>query len=374
MVHALYVGSFDPITNGHLDIIRRAATLFEKLTIGIGVNPDKKYLFALDERMHFIREATLPLRNTSITAVHGLSVDYAYEQNIPVIVKGVRSSSDFEYEHTIHEASRTQQDIDTCILFAKPSLASISSSAVKELQRHQGFVHELVPMPVKAALEAKINKQHFLGITGESGAGKSTIADALVTELRTHGVKATNVDLDRIPHDIYSARSEPRYVAVREAIANTFGSHTLARDGSIDRAVLGKIVFDDPAALRTLNALLAQPILTRLRKHVSGVEGVILLNAALLAEGNLTHLCNNTVIHVTADEASRRRRLLERGYDPSQITNRISSQYTARTKQQTIQAAINNERYGVCQQLENSDGVAPNIVQLARDVRRRFSL
>lgn len=124
MKRAIYAFSGDPITYGHINIIKRAANFFDEVVAGIGVNPSKSYMFTLEERTEMAQNALEGLRNVKVTSFEGLLVDYAYEQAIPVIIKGVRNAADFDYERALKEIGDSQRaGIETHILFAKPELA-----------------------------------------------------------------------------------------------------------------------------------------------------------------------------------------------------------------------------------------------------------
>ena len=171
---AMYAFSGDPITYGHIDIIARASSAFDHVVAGIGANPDKKYMFNLEERTEMAKRSLTRFKNVEVASFQGLLVDYAYEQGIEVIVKGVRNAADFDYENVLHEVGVSQKlGIDTHILFARPELAHVSSSAVKSIQKEQGLIHEYVPLYVKQCLEARMSEQYIVGVTGEIGAGKS---------------------------------------------------------------------------------------------------------------------------------------------------------------------------------------------------------
>ncbi|MDR3185141.1 MAG: pantetheine-phosphate adenylyltransferase [Prevotellaceae bacterium] len=146
---ALFPGSFDPFTIGHYDIVCRALRLFSDVVIGIGTNPLKKNLFPEDNRVRFIREATGGLRNVSVVIYHGLTVDYCKENHITCIVRGVRSSFDYEHENIAAQANRfLQHHIDTIFLPARPEHAFVCSSVVRDILTHGGDASALLPSGV----------------------------------------------------------------------------------------------------------------------------------------------------------------------------------------------------------------------------------
>ena len=125
MKSAIYAFSGDPITFGHIDIIKRAATVFDRVVVAIGCNPAKKYLFSQEERTEMARRSLLNLKNVEVKTFQGMLVDFAYENNIDVIVKGIRSTTDFEYEMSLHNLGESQKlGIDTFILFTQIGRAS----------------------------------------------------------------------------------------------------------------------------------------------------------------------------------------------------------------------------------------------------------
>ncbi|MFN3822329.1 MAG: pantetheine-phosphate adenylyltransferase, partial [bacterium] len=146
MAIALYPGTFDPITNGHLDILKRACSLFEKVIITLAVNSAKRTLFTPQERLEMIREAVKDLDNVEVMEFTGLVVDCARKVGADVIIRGLRAVSDFEYEFQMALMNRKQApEIDTVFLMPDEKYTYLSSSIVKEIARHQGSVECFVP-------------------------------------------------------------------------------------------------------------------------------------------------------------------------------------------------------------------------------------
>jgi len=345
MKSAIYAFSGDPITYGHLDIIERAAKVFDRLVVAIGVNPTKHYLFSLEERTEMARRSLLFLKNVEVKSFAGMLVDFAYENNIDVIVKGVRSSKDFEYEMDLHSLGESQQlGIDTFVLFAKPTLAHVSSSAVKDIQKEQGLIHDYVPAYVKQCVESKLSNQYLVGLTGEIGSGKSFIGQKLVALAKQRGLQAHNLELDHLAWQIQEDLQEEKYAIVRQQIVELFGKKVAKADNRIDRKVLGEIVFNDEIKLRQLNKIMATPILVRLRRELKDKQGLILLNASLLVEAGMSKLVNYNMILLAVDEKIQQNRLLERGLNAEQIKRRLDSQYDFAHKQKYLQDKI--AKYG----------------------------
>ncbi len=156
---AVVPGSFDPITNGHLDIIRRASKIFEEVRVVVMTNSSKKGLFSTDERIHLIQEAVAHLPNVVVESSQGLLIDYVNRIGASVIVRGLRAVSDFEYEMQITSANRVlDESIETFFVMTKSQYSFLSSSIVKELASYQGDISSLVPDNVNDALIAKFSK------------------------------------------------------------------------------------------------------------------------------------------------------------------------------------------------------------------------
>jgi len=154
---AVYPGSFDPITYGHLDVIRRAAAVFDELNVAVVHNPNKNPLFSLSERVELIRACTSDLPNVTVSQFEGLLVKYVEEQGAQVIVKGLRAVSDFEYEFQMALMNRKQNPhIETLFMMTSGRYSYLSSSLVKEVLRLGGCVRELVPPLVEERMRQAI--------------------------------------------------------------------------------------------------------------------------------------------------------------------------------------------------------------------------
>ncbi|RZT00126.1 pantetheine-phosphate adenylyltransferase [Aquimarina brevivitae] len=154
MRRAVFPGSFDPITLGHYDIIRRGLTLFDEIILAIGVNADKKYMFSLEDRKKFIEEAFKDEPKISVKTYKGLTVDFCREQNANFILRGLRNPADFEFEKAIAHTNRKMSEIETVFLLTSSGKSYISSSIVRDVIRHGGDVTGLVPdtVNIKSAL------------------------------------------------------------------------------------------------------------------------------------------------------------------------------------------------------------------------------
>ncbi|KYG89398.1 pantetheine-phosphate adenylyltransferase [[Bacillus] sp. KCTC 13219] len=155
---AVVPGSFDPITNGHLDIINRAADVFDIVYVGVLNNSSKNPLFTIDERIQLIKEITKERPNIRVESSSGLLVDYAKEKGAQAIVRGLRAVSDFEYEMQITSMNRVlDENIETFFIMTKNQYSFLSSSIVKEVAKYGGDIGELVPPIVEQALKEKFS-------------------------------------------------------------------------------------------------------------------------------------------------------------------------------------------------------------------------
>ncbi len=155
---AVYPGTFDPITLGHLDIIRRGTHLVDKLVIGVTTNPSKSPMFAVDERLAMVRREVADLANVEVVTFNSLLMDFAESQGATVILRGLRAVADFEYEYQM--AGMNQQlndDIETVFLMADVSLQPIASNLVKEIARYGGPIDKFVTPAVAADVAVKLN-------------------------------------------------------------------------------------------------------------------------------------------------------------------------------------------------------------------------
>jgi pantetheine-phosphate adenylyltransferase len=150
---AVYAGSFDPITLGHVDIVRRGATLFEEVIVAVGQNPAKRYTFDLAERVRIIEDALRDVPNVRVDVFDGLLVDYCAKVGARVILRGLRAVTDFEFEFKIGLANMDMApSIQTVFLLTEPSMLFVSSSLVREIASHKGDVSKYVPRAAADAL------------------------------------------------------------------------------------------------------------------------------------------------------------------------------------------------------------------------------
>lgn len=158
MTVAVYPGTFDPITNGHLDIVQRAAKLFDRIVIGVYQKSNKHLVFTTEERVELVKQAVTNLPNVEVKSFSGLTVDFARSEKAQVMIRGLRMNADFEKEFEMAMMNRKlAPDLDLLCLMASQEYQFLSSSLLKEVARLSGNISDLVPKPVAEALRKKVD-------------------------------------------------------------------------------------------------------------------------------------------------------------------------------------------------------------------------
>lgn len=365
MTTAVYALSGDPITYGHIDIIKRAAKSFDRLIVALGINTSKKYLLTPEEKIKVAKESLAFLPNVEVMFFNGLLVDFAFEQNATVIVRGIRNAADFDFEQSLDQINSSQMTIDTFFLFSKSTLAHVSSSNVKSLQVENGLIHAYVPLPVKKLLEKKISEQLIFGVTGVMGSGKSYVAEQLEAFSKIKNEEDSsfpivhNIELDKLAHKVYTD-DKPAYISIREKINAYFGT--------LDRKKIAEIAFGSENSkehVEFLNEIFKEPVMVLLRQELRDKKGIVLINSALLVESDLLNICNNHVILVEAETSVRHERLKEfRKIDPIAAENRIKHMKTNSSKLTVIKNAISESHFGKLIKFDNTNSNANDIEEL----------
>ncbi len=149
MRRAVFPGSFDPITLGHVDIVERALAIFDEIILAIGVNASKKYMFSLEQRQHFLRETFKENANVKIKTYEGLTVDFCRQEEADFILRGLRNASDLEFEKAIAQTNQKLTNIETVFLLTSSGKSHISSTIVRDLIRFNGQYKDFVPKAVR---------------------------------------------------------------------------------------------------------------------------------------------------------------------------------------------------------------------------------
>ena len=159
MIKAVFAGSFDPPTNGHLDIIQRTSKLFDEIDVLISVNPEKKYMFSEEERLALLTELVKDYKNVQVHIWKGLIVNYAKDNGANVLIRGIRSTNDFAYEFDLaHMNQNLNPGIETLFVPTKEKYAIVKSSSIKELAMFGGDISRMVPKIVETALKKKLKE------------------------------------------------------------------------------------------------------------------------------------------------------------------------------------------------------------------------
>lgn len=163
MRRAVCPGSFDPVTNGHIDIVQRASTLFDEVVVAVGVNKSKSRLFSAEERIAMLREACQGFDNVRVDAFRGLLTTFCQENGIHAIVKGLRAVSDFDYELQMAQMNSSLTDVETVFIPTSPEYSFLASSLVKEVAAFGGDVSSLIPGFVNELLTERLGERRAAG-------------------------------------------------------------------------------------------------------------------------------------------------------------------------------------------------------------------
>ena len=159
MRHCIYPGTFDPMTLGHEDLVRRASRLFERLVLAVAAGHHKKTMFSVEERLDMLRETTAGLANVRVDSWQGLTVDYCRDNDIVAITKGLRSVSDFDYELQMAQMNHELSKVETLLMPNNPAYGFVSSSLVKEVATYGGDIEHLVPPVVFERLTKRLREK-----------------------------------------------------------------------------------------------------------------------------------------------------------------------------------------------------------------------
>ena len=152
---AVFPGSFDPIHNGHLEIVQRMLPLFDKIIVAIGINPDKKYLFSLEQRLNWLEQVFKGEQKVSIKSYHGLTAEFCKQQQAEYMIRGLRNSNDFEFEKAIAQMNPKLGGIETVFVIASPENAPLSSTILRDIIINGGSVADLVPVKIETKTNNK---------------------------------------------------------------------------------------------------------------------------------------------------------------------------------------------------------------------------
>ncbi|MBU0670536.1 pantetheine-phosphate adenylyltransferase [Patescibacteria group bacterium] len=294
---AIYPFSADPIHNGHINNIERVLEtgLFDEVLVGIGKNYEKetKYLFSDEERLEITKKSLQHLgKRVKVELFEGLLAHYADKNGCSIIIRGLRNNTDFEQEQTMAEFNKAY-GLTTFTIPAPKNIFNISSTTIKSIVSNGGLVHEYVPINVKQALEEKLLGVTLVGVTGNTGSGKTTLCKKM-------GVNF--IDVDKLIHEIYQKSNK-----VKNDLKNEFGGKVFS-GGKVDRKKLGNLIFTDTLAREKLANILQVPFKIKLEESFQGLEGIVLLDCAYLVEYDLLSIVNNNVILMTCSDGEKIKR------------------------------------------------------------------
>ncbi len=345
--------SADPITFGHLDLIARAAELCHEVVVYVSNSGHKrgKYLFTLGERRAFVADALRQLaRPVRVIAGEDLLADVFMREGCDTLIRGIRNEADerYEDEQVAYHALIYPPIADQVVyLRARPELALVSSSAVKAFVSYGVDVSRHVPTPVKAALEARITGRYFLGVTGRTAVGKSSLARAIVSVCSARGVPAVHVDVDALSRAALFGRT-PGSAALRTTVAELVGDDDLftgAEDAVLTRfraAFFGDAL--DPLVREQVHAVMVPHVNRLYRDMVRDHAGVVVYDWAQLVEMDLFGLVNNAVAVI--DSPDQRAFASARGIGNAQFAYLCKVQWDAVRKERMVRERIARDGFG----------------------------
>lgn len=358
MTTAVYPGSFDPMTWGHVRLVEQAAHAFAQVVVAVGINTAKNCLFTQAERVELARKAVAHLPNVTVQPFAGLLTRFLAEQQYHVVIRGLRGGQDMDDNFLQELFAWSQMEgvgVTPFYMPPKPGEAFLSSSLLKTALREQADASAMAPLSSIHAVQTRLLGQYLLGVTGPSGAGKTHICRQFQKLGAARGLDVHHVDIDTLVHAIYTYKDEPIYAHVRQAIVAHFGPDMQDAQGHINRKALAELVFSDVAARTTLEGLVYGPLMVLLRQTLRGLTGLVLVDAPTLAEAGWLNVVNNHVLLVAADADTTTRRLQER-YDIGELSirQRQAAQGTPTTKEGLIRHTIEVDGYGALTVLDNS--------------------
>ena len=372
MRSCIYSGSFDPFHNGHLNIVKRAAAIFDTVYVLVASSPKKKYTLNEHERWRVATYTCGNIPNVKVQILQAghLVGDFAANHKVKTIVKGIRNLQDTEYEKMLHEITVSlEMGMDTVVMYATPEDQKMSSSAVKELLYYNEDVTSYVPLATKHLMEVRQNKQIIIGLTGTIGAGKSYVAHVLggsgfpscLFDDEEHkcswDIENTiwRVDTDQLVSNItYGTTANQERLDIRKQLEDWLGV-PLEVDGEPNRKEVAHRLFSDHDLLQKVNALYKPVIIRAIRQLISGRKGIIVLESPLLIDLGLTSLCNNRVALLDVPFQVLFDRLVERYEgDREEVQLRLTAQMGTEEKKSVLQDTIAAAGYGEMILLDNT--------------------
>ncbi len=363
---SIYMGSFDVLTWGHYSVAEMAARLFGKTDVAVAFNPNKTYLYSRAERVALARQGLAGIDGVRVCSFEGLFTDYVKRHGYNVVVRGVRSSADLN-DAMLLDALGEMQFVEgggviPVYLPCKRKFQDTSSTSTKAILDGQGRAYDLAPLVSIHAYQARKMSQYICGLTGVSGAGKTTIANEFKAIAASRGIDFSHIEMDKLGHRILNREENDKiFRDTRQEIIHRFGVERVTTDGNIDRKKLGALVFGDPQKMAILNRIMAEPMNLMIADQLRHKTGFSMLDGALFAETpELLPLIHNNVVLVSSSQKALRARLAMRdGLDSAQFERRQASQFTTKTKRDALMKQITKDRYGRIINFDNSSVLGP---------------
>lgn len=307
----VFAFSGDPITHGHVQLIQRAAQLFTELHVVVLDNSSKQALFGLEHRLSMVKSvlANWNIPNLVITQWDRLLYAYTQLQGITHIVRGIREGDDCSWEFLLEDTYKSHQvQLDFVYMRAESKYRHIRSSWVKSMVQERASVHTMVPWCVKKSLERKILSQVKIGVTGSTGAGKTTIIQKLMEKISIPGVQTYHIDFDSLVHNIYDSGVTGSYQSYLKRVHKLlpdfcFDPETLVIHRVELRTFLYRIGLSRAKkCLDQILNILRIPLENELQIQCYDKKGILFLESAILLEHGLSYLCNGDVLLVEADK------------------------------------------------------------------------
>ncbi|MFH1383524.1 MAG: pantetheine-phosphate adenylyltransferase [Candidatus Omnitrophota bacterium] len=327
---AFYAGSFDPITHGHLEVIFRASKLFEKVYVGVGINPDKEYMFSIEEREEMVRDALrlLDIDNVEVLSYKGLTVDAAAAAGAGILMRGARSIKDLKDELPLAWVNMLLEPRENTFLLVPYKYLNVSSSLVKKTVEEGDPIHELVSSNVywkfkKQDLDARKGDTRLIGLVGGLGSGKTSVLKHAVKNKHVYGV-----DLDKVNRELQEDR------AVVEQIRDAFGDDVLTQQGKIDYDRLNNEIFNDAKKMywlkRIMYPLLCKETMRLIDEALTGGYSLIVIEGIRIFDMRMDQILDE-VWFVDSPNEKRIERILQKNEEmpPQQAQLIIDTQKEA---------------------------------------------
>ncbi|CAK0774130.1 pantetheine-phosphate adenylyltransferase [Gammaproteobacteria bacterium] len=361
-----YPGTFDPFTYGHLSVVTQMLRGDRNLQLEILVarNPEKKITYTIEERAWMIEQMLdrLPQsmrRRVRVAIVSGATVDYAYEQGIGFLIKGLRNAVDYQYEHDLAtlnadvQARRRQHSVTTLYIDqVDDSLSNVSSSNLKLLGQLGMTLQNYAPAFDREILKMRQSGLLFIGAAGGIASGKTTFCEQIAIYAKKKQLPVYHISLDMIGRRIHEeiGNVSPRIQITRDLIADMFGTVVINPDGTIHRKNLAAIVFNDPNRLKQLTAVMMEPILFYMGQAIQQLNaGIVLIESATFLEYNLTELVDENMLIVSVPAEVQRERIAAK-FTGEQVEHRLKHQMsydqlltgiTTRQSKETLRLLLN---------------------------------